>query len=152
MRTPPIDAWTRRLVDGGRLEQAELETLVQTAALPALLEGAAAIRDAGHGSVVSVSRKVFVPLTNLCRDVCAYCTFAHPPKPGAPIYLSRDEVLAIARAGARAGATPPTPAGAQARPAGTGPTRPATCGRSRPPRGASGRGCRRAPPPRPIWA
>ncbi|MGX1100160.1 5-amino-6-(D-ribitylamino)uracil--L-tyrosine 4-hydroxyphenyl transferase CofH [Amorphus sp. MBR-141] len=103
MPTPSIDTWTRRLLDGGRLDPAELGPLARTAALPALLQGAAAIRDAGHGPVVSVSRKVFVPLTNLCRDVCAYCTFAHPPKPGEPVYLSRDEVLAIARAGARAG-------------------------------------------------
>lgn len=103
MSTLPIDARPRRLIDGDRLERAELETLSATAGLPELLQGAAAIRDAGHGALVSVSRKVFVPLTNLCRDVCAYCTFAHPPKPGEPIYLSRDEVLAIARAGQRAG-------------------------------------------------
>ena len=103
MPTPPIDSWTRRVADGGRLDPAELRELAQTAALPELLDGAAAVRDAGHGSVVSVSRKVFVPLTNLCRDVCAYCTFAHPPKPGEPIYLFREEVLSIARAGARAG-------------------------------------------------
>ena len=103
MRAATIDMLARRLVDGGRLDPVELQELAQTAALPELLVGAAAIRDVGHGSVVSVSRKVFVPLTNLCRDVCAYCTFAHPPKPGEPIYLSREEVLSIARAGARAG-------------------------------------------------
>ena len=64
---------------------------------------AAALRDAGHGGLVSYSPKVFIPLTQLCRDVCHYCTFAHPPRPGEPIYLSAEEVLAIARAGAEAG-------------------------------------------------
>ena len=64
---------------------------------------AAALRDAGHGGLVSYSRKVFIPLTQLCRDVCHYCTFAHPPRRGEPVYLSAEEVLGIARAGARAG-------------------------------------------------
>ena len=64
---------------------------------------AAALRDAGHGGLVSYSRKVFIPLTQLCRDVCHYCTFAHPPRPGEPVYLDAEAVLAIARAGARAG-------------------------------------------------
>src|SRR6202012_695556 len=51
------------------------------------------------------SRKVFIPLTHLCRDVCHYCTFAEAPRAGRPAYLSADEVLAIARAGAAAGCT-----------------------------------------------
>ena len=46
---------------------------------------------------------MFIPLTQLCRDVCHYCTFAHPPRPGEPVYLDAEEVLAIARAGAEAG-------------------------------------------------
>ena len=41
-----------------------------------LMDSAAALRDAGHGALVSYSRKVFIPLTHLCRDVCHYCTFA----------------------------------------------------------------------------
>src|SRR5262245_45734458 len=68
-----------------------------------LMRIAAALRDAGHGGLVSYSRKVFIPLTQLCRDVCHYCTFAHPPRPGESVYLDADRVLAIARAGARAG-------------------------------------------------
>ncbi len=71
--------------------------------LRSLMEAAAAVRDIGHGALVSYSPKVFVPLTQLCRDVCHYCTFAHPPRPGEPIYLGAEEVLAIARAGAAAG-------------------------------------------------
>ena len=61
--------------------------------------------DAGHGSLVSYSRKVFIPLTQLCRDVCGYCTFAHAPRPGKRAYLTADEVLAIAKAGESAGCT-----------------------------------------------
>src|SRR5246500_610670 len=63
---------------------------------------ASALRDEGHGPLISYSKKVFIPLTQLCRDVCHYCTFAHPPRRGEPAYLGTDQVLAIARAGARA--------------------------------------------------
>ena len=56
-------------------------------------------------SIVSYSRKVFIPLTQLCRDVCSYCTFAHAPQPGKRAYLTADEVLAIAKAGEAAGCT-----------------------------------------------
>ena len=62
-----------------------------------------ALRDEGHGRVVTFSPKVFIPLTKLCRDVCHYCTFARPPRRGERAYLSVDEVLEIARAGAFAG-------------------------------------------------
>ena len=61
------------------------------------------LREAGHGRLVTFSPKVFIPLTKLCRDVCHYCTFAHPPRRGQRAYLTEDEVLAIARAGAAAG-------------------------------------------------
>ncbi len=53
--------------------------------------------------LVTYSPKVFVPLTKLCRDVCHYCTFARPPRRGERAYMTADEVLAIARAGAEAG-------------------------------------------------
>ncbi len=78
---------------------------IETAPLQALMARAAAKRDAAHGRLVSYSRKVFIPLTKLCRDVCHYCTFAERPRAGRPAYLSPDEVLAIARAGAAAGCT-----------------------------------------------
>jgi len=71
--------------------------------LDALITRAAALRDAAHGRLISYSRKVFIPLTQLCRDSCHYCTFAHPPRRGERAYLSPDEVLAIARDGAAAG-------------------------------------------------
>src|SRR5207253_5191131 len=53
--------------------------------------------------LVTYSPKVFIPMTTLCRDVCHYCTFARPPRRAERAYLSLDEVLAIARAGAAAG-------------------------------------------------
>jgi FO synthase len=64
---------------------------------------ARAVRDEGGGRLVTFSPKVFIPLTKLCRDVCHYCTFARPPRRGERAYLSLDEVLEIARAGAAAG-------------------------------------------------
>jgi FO synthase len=78
---------------------------IEHAPLAELLGAAAALRDAGHGRLISYSRKVFIPLTTLCRDVCHYCTFAKRPRAGHAAYLSSDEVLAIARAGAAAGCT-----------------------------------------------
>jgi len=73
--------------------------------LPDLLGRAAALRDEGHGNLVHYSRKVFVPLTQLCRDVCHYCVFAKTPSAVAAPYLTADQVLAIARAAQRAGCT-----------------------------------------------
>ena len=75
------------------------------ASLPELMAAAAAKRDAAHGRLISYSRKVFIPLTKLCRDVCHYCTFAERPRAGRPAFLSPEEVLTIARAGAAAGCT-----------------------------------------------
>jgi FO synthase len=71
--------------------------------LPPLMNAAAALRDQGHGPLISYSRKVFIPLTTLCRDVCHYCTFAKSPRKGQAAYMTPDEVLAVARAGAAAG-------------------------------------------------
>lgn len=69
-----------------------------------LLSEARRLRDEGHGRTVTYSRKVFIPLTTLCRDRCTYCTFAKPPGAGG-VYLEPDEVLAVARAGDEAGCT-----------------------------------------------
>jgi len=88
---------------GRQLGETEALALSDCTDLALLMEAAAGLRDAGHGRLVSYSRKVFIPLTQLCRDVCHYCTFAHAPRRGERAYLSRDEVLAIARAGAAAG-------------------------------------------------
>ena len=68
--------------------------------LPDLLAEAEEIRRRGHGRIVSYSRKVFAPLTHLCRDSCAYCTFAKPPRAVRAPYMSLEEVLAVAASGA----------------------------------------------------
>jgi 7,8-didemethyl-8-hydroxy-5-deazariboflavin synthase CofG subunit len=68
-----------------------------------LLARARDVRDEAYGRFVTYSRKVFIPLTNLCRDTCGYCTFAKAPgSPGAG-YMSPDEILAVARAGRAVG-------------------------------------------------
>ena len=64
---------------------------------------AAALRDEGHGSRITYSPKVFIPLTMLCRDRCGYCTFAKPPARLEAPYLALEEVLHIARRGVAAG-------------------------------------------------
>jgi len=71
--------------------------------LDELCAEARALRNEGHGHLVTYSPKVFIPLTKLCRDVCHYCTFAHPPRRGERAFMTIDEVLAVARAGAAAG-------------------------------------------------
>lgn len=86
-----------------RLTREQALGLVDLVDLSPLIAAAAARRDAAHGDSVSYSRKVFIPLTQLCRDVCHYCTFAHPPKKGEKAYLTREAVLAIAKAGKEAG-------------------------------------------------
>jgi len=85
------------------LTPAELHTIAREAPLDRLLAEAERLTLDGHGRVVSYSPKVFIPLTKLCRDVCHYCTFAERPRKGRRAFLTRDEVLAIARAGAAAG-------------------------------------------------
>ena len=71
--------------------------------LQQLMAQARDIRDRHHGTRVTYSPKVFIPLTMLCQDKCGYCTFAQPPARLDAPYLSPDEVLAIARSGAAAG-------------------------------------------------
>jgi len=88
--------------------RAEAEALLhqfEAMALSALFDRASALAREGHGRNVSFSRKVFIPLTQLCRDTCGYCTFAKTPKRLAAAYLSPDEVLDIVRRGEQAGCT-----------------------------------------------
>ena len=98
-----IAAILARAETGARLSPEDALALADCGDLGALMPIAAALRDRGHGNLVSYSRKVFIPLTQLCRDVCHYCTFAHPPRRGEAAYLDKEQVLAIARAGAKAG-------------------------------------------------
>ncbi|HEV7886667.1 MAG TPA: 5-amino-6-(D-ribitylamino)uracil--L-tyrosine 4-hydroxyphenyl transferase CofH [Acidimicrobiales bacterium] len=76
---------------------------LQASPLDELLAAAAQVRDQAHGTRITYSPKVFIPLTELCRDRCGYCTFAKPPARLAAPFMSLDEVMAVARAGAAAG-------------------------------------------------
>jgi 7,8-didemethyl-8-hydroxy-5-deazariboflavin synthase CofG subunit len=97
-------AEVERLVDRPPTRDEAVALLEATGTrLDALLATAAAQRDAGKGRLVTYSRKVFIPLTNLCRDSCGYCTFVRRPGDPRARTLTPDEVLAIARAGAAAG-------------------------------------------------
>ncbi|MEO9133901.1 MAG: 7,8-didemethyl-8-hydroxy-5-deazariboflavin synthase CofG, partial [Jatrophihabitantaceae bacterium] len=100
----------RRARDGVTLDPVEAEILLSArdAELVDLCASAARVRDsglaaAGRPGVVTYSRKVFIPLTRLCRDRCHYCTFATTPNRLESVYLSPDEVLAIATQGAALG-------------------------------------------------
>jgi FO synthase len=94
-----------RALDGERLSDRESLTLAgaRGAELPVLWAAAAILRDRVRPAVVTYSRKVFIPLTNLCRDVCSYCTFARDEDDPRAHTMSPDEVLAVAAAGARRG-------------------------------------------------
>ncbi|MEX0942257.1 MAG: 5-amino-6-(D-ribitylamino)uracil--L-tyrosine 4-hydroxyphenyl transferase CofH [Pseudomonadales bacterium] len=85
------------------LADEEVLSLGQTGDTGKLVQTASILRDRGHQNVISYSRKVFIPLTHLCRDVCHYCTFAQVPRKLKAPYLSPEEVLKIAEDGARAG-------------------------------------------------
>ena len=85
------------------LEDEEVMAFVDFSDTRMLMEVAAILRDRGHQNTVSYSRKVFIPLTHLCRDVCHYCTFAQVPRKIKAPYLTPEEVLKIAEDGAKAG-------------------------------------------------
>ena len=100
----------RRAHDGAVLDVTETATLLHARGehLDELFAAAARVRDAhlaaeGRTGIVTYSRKVFIPLTRLCRDRCHYCTFATVPNRVHAAFLERDEVLEIARQGAAAG-------------------------------------------------
>ncbi|MET7832201.1 bifunctional FO biosynthesis protein CofGH [Micromonospora sediminicola] len=110
----PTEASVRRALGRaatGRALDADEAAALLTARGPALDEllrvagdiRDAGLREAGRPGVVTFSKKVFVPLTRLCRDRCHYCTFATVPHRLPAAYLERDEVLAIAREGAAQG-------------------------------------------------
>ena len=86
--SPPDDSFVEELVN---------------APLGDLMARARAVRDEAHGTRVTFSPKVFIPLTMLCRDKCGYCTFAQPPARLEKPYMTADEILAVARQGARTG-------------------------------------------------
>jgi len=88
---------------GRPLSHGQAMALAHCDDLPRLTALAEPLCLAGHGHTVSFSKKVFIPLTRLCRDVCHYCTFARAPNAGEPHFLTPEAVLDIARAGQAAG-------------------------------------------------
>jgi 7,8-didemethyl-8-hydroxy-5-deazariboflavin synthase CofG subunit len=85
------------------LDGVTIAQLARETPLPDLLAAATSLRARGKGSVISFSKKVFIPLTTLCRDYCGYCTFRKDPgQPGAH-FMTPDEVLALAEQGRAAG-------------------------------------------------
>jgi FO synthase len=92
-----------RAASGAEITDEQALALCDCDDLESLLAAARARRDLGHPVLVSYSPKVFIPLTRLCRDTCRYCTFAQAPRHLSAPYLSIDEAIAIAEAGARAG-------------------------------------------------
>jgi FO synthase len=101
--TAPIEAMLARAVDDQPLDRDGAIGLALRAPLRDLLAAATALRALGKGSTVTFSKKVFIPLTTLCRDYCGYCTFRKDPgQPGAH-FMTPDEVLALAEQGRRAG-------------------------------------------------
>ena len=93
----------RRLVDEMGLSPYAAHVVTGHPKVAALFEEAGSIREARTGRVITYSRKVFIPLTNLCRDRCGYCTFARQPGDGLAHTMTPEEVLAVARAGRQAG-------------------------------------------------
>jgi len=96
-----LSALLRAAEAGHRPDPGEAAWLIDAQATE-LVGVAEALTLAGFGETVTYSRKVFIPLTQLCRDVCHYCTFAQAPRRLKSAYLTAEEVLAIARAGAAA--------------------------------------------------
>ncbi len=91
------------LLAGHRPTSGEALSLADVPDTAALATVAGVLRDRGFRNVVTYSRKVFIPLTHLCRDVCHYCTFARTPKKIGQAYMAVDEVLELCHQGARLG-------------------------------------------------
>jgi 7,8-didemethyl-8-hydroxy-5-deazariboflavin synthase CofG subunit len=106
-RQHPPSSYADELRAGMPLSRDEACQLIRCAEqdLPALLSAATQARQRFKAGVITYSRKVFIPLTNLCRDYCGYCTFRRDPgQPGAHT-MTPDQVLEVARAGEKMGCT-----------------------------------------------
>ena len=93
------------MASGDRLDAAQALALAGFEDTGALMEAAREVRDRRSGGVVTWSPKIFIPLTELCRDVCRYCTFAKTPSQVRAPYLAVEEAIEVARRGAEAGCT-----------------------------------------------
>jgi 7,8-didemethyl-8-hydroxy-5-deazariboflavin synthase CofG subunit len=99
----PVEVTLEQTLDGQPLGRDNALHLARRAPLPGLMAVAATLRGLGKGTTITFSKKVFIPLTTLCRDYCGYCTFRKDPgEPGAH-FMTPEEVLALAEQGRRAG-------------------------------------------------
>jgi FO synthase len=89
--------------EGRGVSRQDALLLVESADLVSLCNTAASLRNRSKGQFVGYSKKVFIPLTHLCRDYCGYCTFRSDPDGDSQLYMTPEEVLAVAEAGRRAG-------------------------------------------------
>src|SRR5579875_3748343 len=98
-----VDAALEIGLTGRDISGEEAILLMENASFFFFFQAEYGIRDRGKGPSVSFSKKVFIPLTYLCRDYCGYCTFRADPQPGVRPSLLPDEVPQIGEAGGRAG-------------------------------------------------
>ena len=102
-----VERWVADVVGGGALDRTQVEALGgqlgDAAIREALCEGARAIKQAETGDRVTVSRNIFIPLTNLCRNRCSYCTFAKLPDSAEAYTYTIDEVEEVVRGGVATG-------------------------------------------------
>ena len=101
--TSQVSTALDRGIEGGGISRGQALVLIEHAELSSLLRAASAVRDRSKGRTVSYSKKVFIPLTHLCRDYCGYCTFRADPAADGQPFMTSQEVLAVAEAGRRAG-------------------------------------------------
>lgn len=103
IRPAGVTAALEDAFEGSRISRDQALWLVGHAGLGPLLRAASFVRDRSKGHTVSYSKKVFIPLTHLCRDYCGYCTFRADPTADAQLFMTPHDVLAVAEAGRRAG-------------------------------------------------
>lgn len=100
------EAWPKpdkTMSDESKLDDNEALALADEENTENLMLIASDLRDRGHGQVISFSKKIFIPLTHLCRDVCHYCTFAQVPGKLKSPYLEPNKIITLARQGVRSG-------------------------------------------------
>ena len=105
---PPLDHVIAKALAGWRLSESEALLLASVGpeAIGDICAAASDMRLHGKGTIVTFSPKVFIPLTQMCRDFCGYCTFRKDPKQaGTDIYMTPEQVLDVANAGAALGCT-----------------------------------------------
>ncbi|MEM1154646.1 MAG: 7,8-didemethyl-8-hydroxy-5-deazariboflavin synthase CofG, partial [Pseudomonadota bacterium] len=103
MRAPANNLDAEGLLNGLALDAEHALALAEHSQAAELAPLAGQLRDQGFRNTVTYSRKVFVPLTQLCRDVCHYCTFAQTPKRLDQVFMSEDQVLELCHQGAKQG-------------------------------------------------